>query len=287
MTFFYSDPAVALHHGDSLEVMQEMPSESVNCIVTSPPYYSQRDYEVEGQYGLEESPDDYIKNLRQVFAEAQRVLVKDGSLWLNLGDSRYAGRGTPGPNSADRKQRNRKGWRRPLDQTGQPWARPKALLGIPWRLADALAGDGWIIRNAIIWRKTNPVPDPTRDRFPATYETVFLAVKSRFYHFDRDEARKYGEVWDIAAPATPHGHPAPMAPEVIRRCIEVGSKLGDVVLDPFAGSCTTGQVALDRGRRFVGIDLRKDYLELGMRTRLALRDHCPSNTGSKPAGGES
>jgi DNA modification methylase len=127
MTIHYADELVTLHQGDAQTVLAELPAESVDCIVTSPPYFGLRDYGVEGQYGLEGSPAAYVETMRGLFAECRRVLAKDGTLWLNIGDSYYSGRGNPGPNSDDRKQVARRGWTRPLDQCGASWAKPKDL----------------------------------------------------------------------------------------------------------------------------------------------------------------
>ncbi|WP_277068708.1 DNA methyltransferase, partial [Saccharomonospora viridis] len=134
---YYSDNHVTLWHGDALDVLRDMPDGSVDICVTSPPYFGLRDYEQAGQYGLESSPAEYVERMRQVFAEVRRVLADDGTLWLNLGDSYYSGRGNPGPNADDRKQVARRGWVRPVDRPGQEWAKPKDLLGIPWRVAFA------------------------------------------------------------------------------------------------------------------------------------------------------
>lgn len=127
---YYTDEHIQLYLGDALAVARELPTGAADCIVTSPPYYGLRDYGTEGQYGLEESPAAYVETMRTLFAELRRVLADDGTLWLNLGDSYYSGRGNPGPNADDRKNQSRRGWTRPLDRPGATWAKPKELLGM-------------------------------------------------------------------------------------------------------------------------------------------------------------
>lgn len=154
---YYSDDSVTLHHGPALDVLATLPDESADCIVTSPPYFGLRSYlpadhpDKHREHGTEASPGEFIDGLRAVFAEARRVLAKDGTLWVNIGDSYYSGRGNPGPNADDKKQVARRGWVRPVDRPGQEWGTPKSLIGIPWRLAFALQDDGWILRNDIVW----------------------------------------------------------------------------------------------------------------------------------------
>lgn len=317
---YYADDAVTLHHGDSLEVLRSLPSESVNCVVTSPPYYGLRDYGVPGQYGLEETPPAYVEQMRQVFAEVRRVLAGDGTLWLNLGDSytRGNGQGNAGPSSG------LQGGTRPSFRQDGAAVAPKMrsgglpnknLLGIPWRVAFALQDDGWILRNRIVWNKSNAMPESVTDRLSNRCEDLFLFTKSQRYWFDldairipstpqpglagtfkrpkpstplvpgqnatqhradrADEAayseggRNPGDVWTIPTQPFTEAHFAVMPQEVARRCVLAGCRNGGTVLDPFAGSCTTGMVANELGRRFVGIDLSSSYLDLALRTRLA------------------
>lgn len=185
---YYSDDTVTLLLGDAHDVLTELPDESVDCIVTSPPYYGLRDYGTPGQYGLEETPTGYAETLRRVFAEARRVLSEEGTLWLNLGDSysvRWSserGAGRRGLNGDD-DDRGRSG----AITHGVP---EKNLLGVPWRVAFALQDDGWILRNEIIWSKPNAMPEPVRDRLSARHEHLFLFSKSRRYHFDLDAIRE-------------------------------------------------------------------------------------------------
>ncbi|ROR97815.1 site-specific DNA-methyltransferase (cytosine-N4-specific) [Salana multivorans] len=188
MTPYYSDPGVTLWHGDALGVLRGLDAGSVDCIVTSPPYYKLRDYGVEGQLGAEESPAEYVEALVAALREARRVLADDGTLWLNLGDSYYSGKGSP--TSPDLKNEARRPPARALDRPGQPWGQRKGMLGIPWRVALALQDDGWVLRNDIIWAKPNAMPESVTDRLSTRHEHVFLLTKSPRYFFDLDAIRE-------------------------------------------------------------------------------------------------
>jgi DNA modification methylase len=181
---YWTNGLSTLYLGDARDVLAELPASSVDCIVTSPPYYGLRDYGVEGQYGQEPTPTAYVETLRATFGEAQRVLADDGTLWLNLGDC-YAA--------------NSDGWARGVDYNPyQPAIRPRSrlavppknLLGMPWRVAFALQEDGWIVRNAIVWHKPNAMPQSVLDRVSTRHEMIFMLVKQRRYWFDLDAIRE-------------------------------------------------------------------------------------------------
>lgn len=181
MAMVMDDLHCAVHCGDAISVLREMPDESVNCIVTSPPYFGLRDYGHEGQIGLEPTPQEFIMRLVEVFRECRRVLRADGTCWVNVGDS-YAGRGkTGGMSSLQRSQSalDTKGW---VPQA--PGFKDKDLYGIPWRLAFALQDDGWWLRQDIIWAKPNPMPESVRDRCTKSHEYLFLLAKSKRYWSD-------------------------------------------------------------------------------------------------------
>lgn len=192
----YAGDSVTLYCGDALQVLRGLANGSVNCVVTSPPYYGLRDYGEPGQYGLEETPAAYVETMRQVFAEVRRVLVDDGTLWLNLGDS-YA-RGNTGQGNAGPSSGLQGGTRPSFRQDGTacvPTTRAgtlpdKNLLGIPWRVAFALQDDGWILRNRIVWHKPNAMPESVTDRLSAKCEEVFLLTCSSRYWFDLDAIRE-------------------------------------------------------------------------------------------------
>lgn len=183
---YWTDGQTALHLGDAQEVLGEMPAGSADCIVTSPPYYGLRDYGTVGQYGLEPTPAAYVETMRQVFAEARRVLADDGTLWLNLGDSyAHGGSGAQGTTGA-RADRTFTAEHMP----GTLALPPKNLLGIPWRTAFALQDDGWILRNEIVWHKPNAMPESVRDRLSNRHEHLFMFSKSPRYRFDLDAIRE-------------------------------------------------------------------------------------------------
>jgi len=171
-----------LHTGDARNVLAGMPGASADCIVTSPPYWGKRDYQVAGQYGHEDTPAAYVANLRDVFREARRVLADDGTCWLNLGDSYSAsGGGATGMHTY------LGGHITTHRATGM---QAKNLLGLPWRVAFALQADGWILRNAIVWHKPNAMPESVRDRLSCRHEMVFLLARSPAYWFDLDPIRE-------------------------------------------------------------------------------------------------
>ena len=183
---YYQDDQVTLHLGDSLNVLGTLPAESVNCVVTSPPYYGLRDYGMPGQYGLEETPAAYVEMMRQLFSEVRRVLSTDGTLWLNLGDS-YASKAD---GSAARTRRADRADATPPRVNTTATAQRKSLLGIPWRVAFALMDDGWILRQDIIWSKTNITPEAVKDRPTRSHEYLFLLTKSPRYWYDADAIRE-------------------------------------------------------------------------------------------------
>ena len=280
--------------GDVLEILSSLPSESVHCCVTSPPYFGLRDYGVSGQLGLEPTPEEYVNKLVNVFREVKRVLRKDGTLWLNLGDS----------------------------------FKNKNLLGIPWRVAFALQEDGWYLRQDIIWAKTNPMPESVTDRCTKSHEYIFLLSKSSKYYYDassvaepvadstikrlsqdlehqegshrvpnktngtmkavvpRYGGKKYTEnlevfnrtksgniyelrdrrnkrdVWIISTKPFKGAHFAVFPPDLVKPCILAGCPSGGKALDPFGGSGTVAMVASELGRDSIYIDLNAEYTEM-------------------------
>lgn len=187
MIYFKSEKQVLLL-GDCLQLLQKIPSSSVNCCVTSPPYFGLRDYGCDGQIGLEQTPDEYVSKLVEVFREVKRVLRDDGTLWLNLGDS-YANAGASGPQgkTGDRVSRTFTAANLGSGRNGLPSGlKPKDLIGIPWRVAFALQQDGWYLRQDIIWHKPNPMPESVKDRCTKAHEYIFLLSKSSKYYFDSE-----------------------------------------------------------------------------------------------------
>jgi DNA modification methylase len=271
--------------GDSLGQLQRFPDECIDTVVTSPPYYQQRDYSGEVQVGLEDTPDNYVRRLVAIFAECRRVLKSSGSLWVVIGD-KYA----------DGEQ-----------------------LGMPWRVALALKDDGWILRSDIIWHKPNAMPSPVKTRPTTDHEYVFFFTKSKEYYYDADAIREphvtFSEnsrmrggrrhfnqrngtpengknkgssnlhdgrwdqafhplgrnkrtVWSIPLSKSRDAHFAVFPEPLVETCIQAGCPAGGVVLDPFLGSGTTAVVAKRLGRNYIGIDCVEEYCQMARR-RLA------------------
>jgi len=255
----------ALIIGDSAKVLSKFPDGLFQTCVTSPPYWSLRDYDIEGQIGLEDDVDAYIDSLRRVFDQVRRVLRDDGTLWLNIGDSYTSGGRTW--RAPDKKNPVRAMDIRPPTPEG---LKPKDLIGIPWRLAFALQAAGWYLRADIIWNKPNCQPESVKDRPTRSHEYLFLFSKSERYRYQNDEVRGPNErnlrtVWDINTQAFRDAHFATFPPALVNPCLALSTREDDLVLDPFSGSGTTGVVALDLGRRFVGIELNPRYMEIAER----------------------
>jgi len=286
--------------GDALQALRTLPSGAVHCCVSSPPYWGLRDYGITGQIGLEHTPEEYVMRLVAVFNEMRRVLRADGTVWVNLGDSYNS---TPsGDNTGlaackERQDGRQRGdnWRATYSSVKRhrrdvPGLKPKDLVGIPWRLAFALQADGWYLRSDIIWHKPNPMPESVTDRPTKAHEYIFLLTKSERYWYDADaiaevsqtagesrisstmmirgETRNRRTVWTVATQPYSEAHFATYPEELIRPCVLAGCPLGGVVLDPFAGSGTTGVVALGLDREFIGIELNPKYADMA-RGRIA------------------
>jgi site-specific DNA-methyltransferase (cytosine-N4-specific) len=256
--------------GDALSVLAGFRSRTFRCCTTSPPYFGLRDYGIPNQIGAERDVKGYVANLVAIFREVRRVLTDDGTLWLNLGDSYTSGNRTWRDN--DRKNPARAMAYRPPTPDG---LKPKDLIGVPWRVAFALQEDGWYLRSEIIWHKPNCQPESVRDRPTRSHEHVFLLSKSQDYYYDyeaaKEPANSHGRprnrrsMWSINTEAFPGAHFATFPPGLVEPCITAGSEPGDVVLDPFFGSGTVGEVCMKYHRRFVGIELNPDYADLAKR----------------------
>lgn len=251
--------------GDSATVLADIPSASVDCIVTSPPYYSLRDYQVDGQIGLEETVGQYVDSICAVMDEAYRVLKDDGVLFLNIGDTYYSGKGKSC--GIDAKSSKRRFGLRPVDRSGGVGidAQRKSILGIPWRVAIDMMARKWILRAPIIWHRAKSLPESVKDRPSHSYEYIFMFVKGRFYHFDREPLRSQmldEDIWEITArPKAGSLQTAPYPDELVEKCLQIGCPEGGTVLDPFVGSGTTMRVALSKGMNAIGIDLNQRFCE--------------------------
>jgi len=181
-----------LYHGDCLEIMKQLPENSVDTCITSPPYWGLRDYGVDGQLGLEKTPEEYVANMVQLFREVKRVMKADGVLWLNLGDS-YAGSGHGYLSEPRGKQATNHGtdFMCSLPPAVVPdGLKSKDLVGIPWRVAFALQADGWWLRQDIIWHKPNPMPESVTDRCTKSHEYIFMLTKSAKYYYDNEAVKE-------------------------------------------------------------------------------------------------
>ena len=337
-------------NGDSLSELKKLERESIQTVVTSPPYWGLRDYgtatwvggkkdcdhianpnatkkmgnpefnenrpsrtetktkgyyksicpkcgagRIDSQLGAENTPDEYVDGLVDVFREIRRVLKKDGTVWLNLGDT-YSGTGHKGDLVDPKYTEGRNGQKKALNNKVQG-LKPKDLVGIPWRVAFALQADGWYLRSDIIWHKPNSMPEPVQDRPTKSHEYIFLLSKSPHYYYDADAIREpytvsswdegtghdtyrnrdlrpndlgrnKRDVWTVNTKSFPEAHFATFPEKLIDTCIKAGTKENDIVLDPFSGAGTTGVVACKLNRRYIGIELNPDYAEMS-KNRLA------------------
>jgi len=290
--------------GDCRETMRAWAADGVRAqmCVTSPPYFGLRDYGHPGQIGLEQTPEEYIAAMVEVFRCVRDVLADDGTLWLNIGDS-YASNPASGGAQSSRMTGGEHKRTPPERKYQRPdGLKPKDLIGIPWMLAFALRADGWYLRQDIIWHKPNPMPESVRDRCTKAHEYVFLLSKSERYFFDSEamqepanrpegpgnkthrhanqgiyvngasqkniakigprETRNRRSVWTVATRPYKGAHFATFPPALIEPCILAGSRPGDTVLDPFMGSGTTAAVALQHGRQYLGCELNPAYQPL-------------------------
>lgn len=281
-------PPVKILTGDNRAVLCELPSESVQCCVTSPPYWGLRDYDHSDQIGTESSPELYVSNLVDVFRRVRRTLRDDGTLWLNVGDgyARNGGTGSHGPNAIvgnTKKLIQRRNCKVP-----ECWGlKDRDLMGLPWRIAFALQADGWILRSRITWVKKAPMPESVKNRPTSATEEIFLFSKSPTYYYDPNGVREESganlrNFWLLGPDGAGKGHPAAFPRELARRCILLGSRAGDTILDPFGGSGTTGKVAQELDRRAILIELNPAYSEMS-KNRVqgnfdqCLREQVPSN----------
>jgi len=293
-----------IEFGDCREIMRQWAKNGIKAqtCVTSPPYYGLRDYGHKGQIGLEETPEQYIAAMVEVFRCVWDVLEDNGTLWVNIGDSYYNYR--PGQGQALSKQTLANS-NQDLPQTCArrgnklDGLKEKDLIGIPWMLAFALRADGWHLRQDIIWHKPNPMPESVQDRCTKSHEYIFLLTKQKSYYYDidsikepvkqdwgtrdRTEGKYHNEgsglqphagleksyemankrsVWTVNTKPYAGAHFAVFPQELIEPCIMAGAPVGGIVLDPFMGSGTTAQVAQDLGRRYLGCELNLDYKKL-------------------------
>jgi site-specific DNA-methyltransferase (adenine-specific) len=245
----------------------------VNCIVTSPPFYGQRDYEVKGQIGLEDHPQEFVRKLVDAFDLCRPILADNGSMWVNIGDTYWSGKGEH--KSGEIKQSARRFGLRPQDKKGDgKLCVPKQLLLIPHRFAIGMQDKGWIVRNDNVWVKPNPIPDQVRDRCSMSHEYVFHFVKQRWYYFDKNLVGRPTEsgsilppldTWEVPPVRNGNGngntHRARFSEELVKIPIATTTPIRGVVLDPFAGSGTSLLYARKHGHRCIGIDIKREFCE--------------------------
>lgn len=261
--------------------LKTLESNTVSTIVTSPPYWAVRDYGIEGQLGLEQTPEDFVKNLVEIFNEAKRVLKNDGVLFVNIGDVYYNYR--PGKGQKLVKQSNNKTNQDlpnicPRRGNKLTNIKEKELIGIPWMFAFEMRKAGWYLRQEIIWSKPSPTPESVRDRFTKSHEHIFMFTKNQNYYFDVDSVKELAKdgtyrrkrtVWEISPSKSGKGiHFATFPEKLVEPCIKATSKENDIVLDMFAGSGTTAVVAKKLKRRYIMIELNQKYCEF-MKKRLS------------------
>ena len=253
--------------GDCRETLKQF-DEKARCCVTSPPYYGLRDYGGEdNQIGQEQSPEEYIEEMVNVFRLVRDNLTDDGTLWLNIGDSYYNYRKDgciPKQTCASNRQDLPK--TTPRRSNKLVGYKDKDLIGIPWMLAFALRADGWYLRQDIIWNKPNPMPESVRDRCTKSHEYLFLLSKNQNYYFDvdviKEPTRRKRSVWKVTNKPYKGSHFAVFPPDLIKPCILAGSEENDIILDPFMGSGTTAFVAKELGRDYIGCELHEEYGKL-------------------------
>ena len=267
--------------GDCIEGMKTLPNQCIHTCITSPPYFGLRSYNGgENEIGTEDTVDEYVQNLVNVFREVKRILRHDGTLWLNLGDS-YMSK-TISENCKEQKA-----------------LKIKDLIGIPWRVAFALQADGWWLRQDIIWHKPNPMPESVTDRCTKSHEYIFLLSKKSHYYFDHEairedavgkigkpprcfgskqqEGTKRGDigntfvdtgkrnrrsVWTVNTKGYHGAHFAVYPKELILPCVLSSCPVGGTIFDPFTGSGTTAIVALENDRNYIGTELNPDYIKI-------------------------
>ena len=301
--------------GDCKETLKQFPRGSAQMCVTSPPYYGLRDYGGEAnQIGQEETPEEFIQSLVEVFREVRDVLKDDGVLWLNIGDSYYNYR--PGTGGLPKQTVSRTNQDLPEQCNRRAnkldGLKEKDLIGIPWMLAFALRADGWYLRQDIIWHKPNPMPESVKDRCTKSHEYIFLLSKNKKYYYDneaikepvkqdwgtRDRTKgKYHNpgtglaphsglsksydrknkrsVWSVTNKPYKGAHFACFPPDLIEPCILAGSREGDIILDPFMGSGTTAMVAKQHDRSYIGCELHEDYGSLIQKRLKAIPTKLP------------
>ena len=260
--------------GSSLEKLKELPSNHVQCIVTSPPYWGLRDYDNDEQLGQEDTPEKFVSNLADIFEEGMRVLRDDGTAWINIGDTYFGAKGGAlvGENSITTEETGSEYRIKKKAPPKHKYLKIKDLAGVPWKFAIEMQKRGWYLRQDIIWHKPVPMPESVNDRLQKSHEHIFLFSKKPKYYFDAmaiakpsidgDRLVRLQDVWTIPTSNYQGAHFAVFPQKLPELCIKAGTKEGDIVLDPFMGSGTTAYVAQRLSRKWIGIELNPEYAEI-------------------------
>ena len=260
--------------GNSLEKLKELKSNSVQCIVTSPPYWGLRDYDNDEQLGQEKTPEQFVFNLADIFQESKRVLRDDGTAWINIGDTYFGAKGGAwiGDNSITTEDTGSEYRIKKKAPPKHKYLKTKDLAGVPWKFAIEMQKRGWYLRQDIIWHKPVPMPESVNDRLQKSHEHIFLFSKKKNYYFDAmaiakpsvdgDRLVRLQDVWTIPTSNYQGAHFAVFPSKLPELCIKAGTKEGDIVLDPFMGSGTTAYVAQKLSRKWIGIELNPEYVKI-------------------------
>ena len=260
--------------GDCLKKIDEIKSSVVQALITSPPYWGLRDYDNEEQLGQEDTPEEFVSKLTNIFSQAKRVIKDDGVAWVNIGDTYFGAKGGAwyGENSI---ANNETGYQYRLKKKAPPkhkYLKVKDLAGIPWMFARAMQEVGWYLMQDIIWHKPVPMPESVNDRMQKSHEHIFLFSKKPKYYFDVEAIsvpKKEGDgwvrrqdVWSIPTSNYQGAHFAVFPQKLPELCMKASTREGDIVLDPFMGSGTTAFVAQRLGRKWIGIELNDEYADI-------------------------
>jgi len=260
--------------GDCHDCISKLPHNSVQSLVTSPPYWGLRDYDEKGQLGQEDTPEEFISKLVNLFARGRDALKDDGTMWINIGDTYFGAKGGAweSDNSITTEDTGSEYRMKRKAPPKHRYLKVKDLVGIPWKFAIAMQEDGWYLRQDIIWHKPVPMPEAVNDRFQKSHEHIFLFSKKPKYYFNAEAVgipKKYEEgwvrrhdVWEMPTSNYQGAHFAVFPQKLPELCIKASTKEGDTVLDPFMGSGTTAYVAQQLGRKWIGIELNPEYIKI-------------------------
>ena len=282
-----ADKPILVIAGDVREMIKTIPDNTFQCAITSPPYWGVRDYGVKNQIGAEPNLEDYISDLVSIFSELRRTLKPDGTFWLNIGNT-YTSGGRKWRQEDSKNKGRAMSYRPPTP----PGLKKKDLIGVAWMLAMACQREGWYLRNDIIWYKPNCQPESVRDRLTVSHEYLFLFTKSERYYFDQKAIKEHTKngngkknkrtVWSINTEPCPEAHFAVFPRALVRPCMLAGTKVNNLVFDPFYGAGTVGIVAKEFSRRCVGIEIKDEYIDIARKRTAAVQRNIFSSVSQTP-----